>query len=103
MELAKVHITVTISATFIGVLFILLNYLFSYQSGLWLTIEVMIVPAIYIIGNIYAEKLITRKFVTVLYLMAQETAELDEKYYKLVMLNERLRNKLRNQYGKEKK
>ena len=102
MELAKLHVLVTVTATLVGIIFLILNQLFSYSTSLWVSIELMLLPAIYIIGNLYAEKLIIDKSIKGLSFISRKFYELDQKYYKQVLLNERLRGKLRSEYEKNK-
>ena len=87
MGLLSIRIGATIIATIIAIIFAILSYSLKELSGLILTIEVILLPAIYIVGNYCAEHLIREKFDELL-------GELYDKAEKLAIENEQLKTKL---------
>ena len=62
MILTHIRVSITLIATTTAIIFILLSYLFPDYAILILTIEVILLPSIYITGNYYAEHLIEKKY-----------------------------------------
>ena len=55
MELKTLRVFITLLATLTAIIFILLSFQFSEYSVLILTIEVILLPSIYIIGYYFIE------------------------------------------------
>jgi len=96
METIYMRVIITYIATFTAILFITLSYLFQNYSVLILTIEVILLPSIYIIGNYYIESLLERKYRQELDFISKKADELNEKYNKQRFLNLELRLSKKN-------
>ena len=95
MNLIGVRIVITLVATFTAIVFIFLSYLFPRDSVFILTVEVILLPTIYIVGNYFAEFLMESEKKKVLGYMFNEVNNLGEKYNKERSLRLRAENKLR--------
>ena len=62
MILIHIRIVITLIATVTAIIFILFSYIFPEYAIQILTIEVILLPSIYIIGNYYAEHLIEERY-----------------------------------------
>jgi len=102
MDILKARVIITITATLTAILFIILNYFFIEFSVLILSIEIILLPSIYIIGNYYAEKVIKDEYEGIMDNILNEASKLEETNYKLKIQTERLKYELRliNKNGK---
>ena len=90
MRLVQIRVIVTLIATFVAISFAILAYTFPKDSSLILTIEVILLPAIYVVGNYLAEYLIGVMHREELFKYQEDLDDLDnlvsslnEKYLKL--------------------
>ncbi len=103
MGLSNIRIAITIIATLTAIIFIILAYIFPEHSIVILTIETILLPTIYIVGNHYAEDLIERRYMRIIQFIKKESSELNEKYIKQIGLNNRIQAELKAlKNGKEK-
>lgn len=96
MDLIGIRVMITIFATLTAVIFIGLIYIFPEESVFILTIETILLPTIYIIGNYYAENLIQKQNEIILNSILDEADKLQEKYNKERLFNIRLKMELEN-------
>ena len=94
-NLTQIRVIITIMATLLAIIFILLTSLFPNYSNLILTIEVILLPSIYIIGNYYAENLIEERNKELLSHISSESEKLQEKYIKEKLHNIQLEAELK--------
>lgn len=95
MDLTNLRVLVTIFATMTAIIFILMSYVFPNYSVLVLTIEVILLPAIYIVGNYYVEHLLERKYNQEIDFLSVQTNQLNEKYNNQRLLNIELKAALK--------
>ena len=76
MELRHLRTIITIVATIIGISAVVLNYFFPKYALLIFGLEVLILPTIYIIGNIYIEEQIKKEY-------EENIQSIEEKYQDL--------------------
>lgn len=91
MKTDMIKIWTTVIATSTAVVFLILYYLFQDLAVLLLSIEVILLPAIYVIGNILAESVLQREHEKVLEEVYTDARELERKYYNLAAQYEILR------------
>ena len=105
MDLIKIRIIITILATITAIIFILLNSIFPEYSVLILTIETIILPTIYIIGNYYAENVIQKQNEQIIQSIIIKIDDLTKKYIKERMHSMKLEAALKyiKKNGKENK
>lgn len=96
MEIMRMRIVVTLIATVISIVFIIFTYIFPLYAAMLLSIEVVFLPTVYIVGNLYIEKQIETYYREKISTIIVETVELNRKYYKLKQL-------YRRKHGKTKK
>ncbi len=94
MEITNIRVLITVIATLTAIFFIILSYLLPKDAILILTIEVILLPTIYIVGNYYAESLIRRRYGKIIEFASKEADELKEKYINEKILNIRLKSEL---------
>lgn len=80
----KIKIITTIAATSTAILFLTLYFLFQEYGVLLLSIEVILLPAVYVVGNIFAESTMKEQHKEILEEIFAETKELERKYYNIV-------------------
>lgn len=78
MKILGVKVWVTIIATITAVIFITFSSIYPERAMLLLSIEVIILPAIYIIGNYCAEHLIKQEYSDLMKELDEKTEELNE-------------------------
>jgi len=91
MDSIKCKVWVTIIATVVAVVFIILNYFTENLSRLWLSIEVIILPSIYIIGSVISERIIKKEYDAQISYIGEETDKLTKKYLNQIVEIERLK------------
>lgn len=94
MKLLYLKIFTNILATFVGVLFLLLNYFFQKHLALFLSMEVLLLPMIYIISNIFTESLLEQRTTHWLTSVLKDTDLIFRKNNDLLRENERLKYQL---------
>lgn len=77
MGMLQIRIWVTIIATLTAVIFIGLSRFYPNNATLFLSIEVIILPAIYIIGNYYAEEVIKKEYSDLMKELEDKTEKLN--------------------------
>lgn len=92
MEIFQIRILITIMATTIAIDSAILTYLFSQYASILLTIEVILLPSIYIIGNYYVEELIKKQYEEEIIAIEKEAVELGNKYLKQKYLNKGIKD-----------
>lgn len=100
MELVHIRVWITILATSIAILFAIVTYLFPNQASILLTIEVILLPAIYIVGNYFAENIIEGRYQDQLGIIDKESRAMKDKVIELTYENQFLKNGGKN--GKKK-
>lgn len=96
MKLIQTKVFVTIIATLMAILFTILAYRFPQDASLYLTIEVILLPAIYIIGNYYAEHILQEQNKQDWDDATEFTEELYQKYLNEYFLRKTIETKLKN-------
>ncbi len=91
----KSKICVTIIATLTAILFIVLAYIYKEHATLFLSVEVILLPSIYIIGNAIAEKLIKDEYEGLLDIFNEQASILNERNFKLTIMNEKLKYEIK--------
>jgi phage-related minor tail protein len=79
MKVINIRNSVTIIATLVAVLFIIASDLLQIYSALILSIEVILLPGIYIVGNTYIEEAIRNEYNKTIANMQKELKEKSEK------------------------
>ena len=79
MGFLGLKVIITISATITAIDFIILSYCFHEYSVMFLSIEVILLPAIYIIGNYFTEYLIKREDELIISQISELNKEKDKK------------------------
>ncbi len=105
MGITEIRVFVTIITTITAIIFILMSSIFPKLSSVILSIEIILLPTIYILSNIYIEKMIKDKYNTMINSLSGDVDSLNQKYYEQRLLNERLKYQIAlvNKSGKEKK
>jgi len=105
MKLANSKMIITTIATMTAIIFIALSYNFPKHSIFILTIEVILLPTIYIVGNYHIESLLKKEHQSELNNILHFTNILEEKYNNERLLNTKLKKELEfmKKNGKEKK
>ena len=75
------------AATFIGILFLVLNFYLDEISVLILSIEVLLLPAIYIISNLYIEELIKARYRVIIRDIRKDSRSMQSKLNSLIIEN----------------
>jgi hypothetical protein len=83
MRLLSIRLYITAAATLLAIAFTIVADLLPAKAQLLFSIEIIILPAIYIIGNLYAEEKIEREYKQAVMRMREEVRELNHKYYKI--------------------
>jgi hypothetical protein len=99
-EINKIRIFITIMATIIAIDFAILTYIFPQHASILLTIEVILLPSIYIIGNYYVEEFIKKQYEEELNSIKEKVLELGDKYLKQKNLINLLKTRLKNETKK---
>ncbi|MBS3075361.1 hypothetical protein J4429_02785 [Candidatus Pacearchaeota archaeon] len=92
LEIHKTRIFIAIIAATIAIDFAILTYIFQQHASILLTIEVILLPSIYIIRNYYTEELIKRDYKETTALIQQDATKLKDRYLKLKYLNKTINN-----------
>jgi len=101
MKLLGSRILVTILATLTAVIFIIFSNLYPDKSIIFLSIEVILLPAIYIIGNYCAENSIKKEYEYLMKDLTIKTERLQDDLDKEKMENVELRTILDINFGFE--
>lgn len=101
MKILSIRVWVTIIATFTAVLFIALSFIYPDKSVLWLSLEVVILPAIYIIGNYYAEELIKQEYSKLMEDLEENTEKINQELVEERLFNAELTTILDIHFGGE--
>jgi hypothetical protein len=102
IEINKTRIFITVIAAIIAIDFAILVYIFPQHSPILLTIEVILLPSIYIIGNYYVEESIKKQYEETISSIQQDATKLKDRYLKQKYLNDILL-KSKNETKKKKK
>ena len=97
MGVIKIRIVVNVIATVVGISFIVLAELWKQYTTMLFSIELIVLPSIYVIGNIVAEQILEDCYMAELSQITTKTEELNEKYFNLRILY----TKLKVQNGKK--
>lgn len=100
MEIIYIRVLIIIIATTIAIDFAILAYALPQHSSLILTIEIILLPVIYIIGNYYIEELIKEEYEKEISVINEKSIQLGDKYLKQKYLNNILKSKLKNETKK---
>ena len=95
MKTAKIRIITNILATIIGIIFVILTFYLKRISILLLSIEVILLPTIYIISNIYVEEYIKEGYNKLYDEVVKDTTSLSKKLHRRELENERLKYEIR--------
>ena len=101
MGMLKIRIWVTIIATLTAVIFIGLSQFYSDKAILFLSIEVIVLPAIYIIGNYYAEEVIKKEYSDLMKELEDKTEKLNSELMEEKISNRELTTILDMSFGVE--
>ena len=85
----------TVLTTLSAVLFIILSFLFPELAIMILSVEIVLLPSIYMIGNECSEQLLKKEYNKNLEEIRQSIGELNEKYNNQMVLNSILRKKIK--------
>lgn len=94
MELVHLRTLMNILATFVGVIAIVLIYFFPNYSVLIFSIEVIILPTIYIVFNSYIEENIKQEYQEIISDIGEDSEKMNRKYNEAVFINRELYSKL---------
>ena len=100
-EIINIRILITIIATIIAIDFAILIYVFPQHSSILLTIEIILLPVIYIVGNYYIEELIKKQYEKEFASIEEKAIELGDRYLKEKYLNNMLKLRLKNETKKK--
>lgn len=100
MSLTNIRVAITLIATLTAIVFIILINIFPEQSLMILTIETLLLPTIYIIGNYYAEDLIENRYRKIIEFITKVSKDLNERYINEKLLNVELKRDLKWQNKK---
>lgn len=92
MRVIHLRAVVTLIATLTAVNFIILSYLFPKHSVVFLSIEVVLLPAVYIIGNYYIEYLIKEEDKELIENLSSKVEGLEQELANQIMVNQDLKN-----------
>lgn len=96
MRLVHIRVVITLLATITAIIFILLSYIYPNYSTLILTIEVILLPAIYIIGNYYAEYIVEQHYRKNLDYLESLVYELNSKVFNQEILINKYKEEIKN-------
>jgi len=82
MLFSRARSVITIIATFIAIVFIVLTYWYSEHSLFWFSMEVVLLPSVYIIGNYHIEQEIERSYHRQMIILEKSFSEVSRKLYK---------------------
>jgi len=102
MKVLSIRVWVTILATLTALIFIGLSYTYSDDSILWLSMEIIILPSIYIIGNYCAEELIKKEYSNLMRGLEEKTEELNNELWEERIANTELTTILDINFGVDK-
>lgn len=103
MSLLNLRVRVAIIATMTAIVFISLSYLLPSAAVFVLSIEVILLPTIYIIGNYYAEHLIEEDAGEIITELDIKAEELNKRNVNLMLENQWLRYHFTHNGPKNKK
>ncbi len=92
MEIIRIRVLIIIIATTIAIDFTILAYLLPQHSSIILTVEIILLPIIYIIGNYYIEELIKKQYEEEISSIQEEAIKLKDKYLKEKYLNKNIKD-----------
>lgn len=90
MEIFYLRILVTIIATIMAIDSAILVYIFPQHASMLFTIEVLILPTIYIISNYYIEETLKKQYEEQISKIEDQAEKLKENYLKEKYLNKSL-------------
>ncbi|MFH1649219.1 MAG: hypothetical protein ABIA93_01590 [Candidatus Woesearchaeota archaeon] len=96
MRIIVIRNVMTVVATLTGILFIVMATLIPEYAKLLLSVEVILLPAVYIVGYTHIEESIEQKYNTTLKEIWMAAQTLNANYYNEQML----RKKLEREHGK---
>ena len=96
MRLVHIRVVITLLATITAIIFIPLSYIYPDYSTLILTIEVILLPAIYIIGNYYAEYIVEQHYRKNLDYLESLVYELNSKVFNQEILINKYKEEIKN-------
>jgi len=99
MKILGIRVWVTIFATLTALTFIWLSFKYPTSSVFFLSIEVIILPAVYIIGNYYAEHIIKKEYDELMQGLYSKTEQLNEDLTSQIVENAELRTILDMSFG----
>jgi hypothetical protein len=91
MKITKLRTYTNIIATSIGIAFVILTYYLKSVATLLLSIEVILLPSVYIISNLHIEDYLIQKYNFIINKITKNTYEMDEKFQRLILENKKLK------------
>lgn len=95
MQLIHLRAVINILAMLIGVIAVALVFFFPDYSVLIFSMEVLILPTIYIVGNAYIEEKIKEEYNQIISSINSDNESVERNYHGVVLLNRDLMNKNR--------
>lgn len=92
MEIIHIRVLIIILATTIAIDSAILAYILPQHSSIILTIEIILLPLIYIVGNYCIEELIKKQYEKIILTIQEEADKLRDKYLKEKYLNKDIKN-----------
>jgi c-di-AMP phosphodiesterase-like protein len=103
MELIHLRSLINVLAMLVGIIASILVFSFPSYSSLIFTIEVIVLPTIYIVGNAYIEDKITGEYQDIISNISKDAEIIKQKYIETAFLNKELYynpNKKRTDHGR---
>lgn len=97
MELVNLRTLMNVLATIVGILAIVLIAFFPNQATFIFSLEVIILPTIYIIGNSYIEEKIKEEYQNIVSNINEDAEALKQRYIETAFLNQELSLRLNQQ------
>lgn len=91
MKLLSIKVWITILATLTAVVFIILSTKYPDNAVIFFSIEVIVLPAIYIVGNYCAEHMIKKEYDDLMQGLYNKTEKLNEDLTSQIVENTELR------------
>ncbi|MAG78184.1 hypothetical protein CL616_02340 [archaeon] len=95
MDVTKIKIYIHIIATLTSGVFLYLTYLFPLSAVFYLSLEVIILPTIYIVGSFTTEEIILRENEEDWDKFFSDLAEIEKDNFMLHLENEKLKSRTR--------
>lgn len=86
---------ITVGGTATAIVFIVATFLLPKYATMLLSVEVVLLPSIYIIGSVVTERLIRDDYERKIKKINSKSKEVEEKYYKVVTQYKKIEGKQR--------